>query len=177
MAPAEEVVADYQTQRLSLKGHPMQFLRGHFEGQGARTCAEVNAARDGAKIRVAGVVLIRQRPGKGNAIFITIEDETGVVNGLLWARDFEKQRRAVMAARLMVLEGTAQRSKEDVIHLIVDTVTDASEALSRLSAPPILKPEPMPGDAVRKPVYDRDRPTSRGHPRNVRILPRSRDFH
>jgi error-prone DNA polymerase len=177
MAPAEEVVADYQTQRLSLKGHPMQFLRGHFEEQGARTCAEVNAARDGAKIRVAGVVLIRQRPGKGNAIFITIEDETGVVNGLLWARDFEKQRRAVMAARLMVLEGTAQRSKEDVIHLIVDKVTDASEALSRLSAPPILKPEPMPGDAVRKPVYDRDRPTSRGHPRNVRILPRSRDFH
>jgi error-prone DNA polymerase len=177
MAPAEEVVADYQTQRLSLKGHPMQFLRDHFEGQGARTCAQVNAARDGAKIRVAGVVLIRQRPGKGNAIFITIEDETGVVNGLLWARDFEKQRRAVMAARLMVLDGVAQRSKEDVIHLIVDTVTDASEALARLSASPTLKPEPMPGDAVRQSEYDRDRPTSRGHPRNVRILPRSRDFH
>jgi len=176
MAPAEEVVADYQTQRLSLKGHPMQFLRAHFERQGARTCIAVDAARDGAKVRVAGVVLVRQRPGKGNAIFITIEDETGVVNGLLWARDFEKQRRAVMAARLMVLEGTVQRSKEDVVHLIVDQVTDASAALSALSSPE-LKPEPLRADAVRKPEYDRTRPTSRGHPRNVRILPRSRDFH
>ncbi|WP_404479902.1 error-prone DNA polymerase [Novosphingobium sp. BL-52-GroH] len=176
MAAAEEVVADYQTQRLSLKGHPMQFLRPHFESEGARTCAAVNAARDGEKLRVAGVVLIRQRPGKGNAIFITIEDETGVVNGLLWARDFEKQRRAVMSARLMMLEGTAQRSKQDVVHLIVDRVTDASEALSRLSQPAI-RPDPMPGDSVRHPEYSRDRPTSRGHPRNVRILPRSRDFH
>ncbi|PNU04246.1 error-prone DNA polymerase [Novosphingobium guangzhouense] len=181
MAPSEEVVADYQTQRLSLKGHPMQFLRDHFEGQGARTCAGVNAAKDGQKVRVAGVVLIRQRPGKGNAIFITIEDETGVVNALLWARDFEKQRRAVMAARLMVIDGEVQHSKEGVVHLMVDRVTDASEELSRLSAPPALRPEPMPGDAVRHPVYDPNRPTSghstRGHPRNVRILPRSRDFH
>jgi error-prone DNA polymerase len=163
MAPAEEVVADYQTQRLSLKGHPMQFLRDHFEREGVRTCAHTNAARDGAKLRVAGVVLVRQRPGKGNAIFMTIEDETGVVNGLLWARDFEKQRRAVMAARLMVLEGTAQRSKEDVLHLIVDRVVDASAELARLS-------QPM-GEKVR------ERPTPRGHPRNVRILPGSRDFH
>jgi error-prone DNA polymerase len=176
MAPAEQVVADYQTQRLSLKGHPMQFLRDHFAADGARTCAQVTAALDGAKVRVAGVVLIRQRPGKGNAIFITIEDETGVVNALLWAREFEKQRRAVMAARLMVIDGVVQRSKENVVHLMVDRVTDASEALAHLSSPP-LRPEPMPGDAVRKPVYDPNRPTSRGHPRNVRILPRSRDFH
>ena len=56
---------------------------------------------DGRKVRVAGIVLIRQRPGKGNAVFITIEDETGVANALLWARDMEKQRRAVMASRLM----------------------------------------------------------------------------
>lgn len=181
MAPSEEVVADYQTQRLSLKGHPMQFLRSHFAGQGAQTCAEINAGRDEAKVRVAGVVLIRQRPGKGNAIFITIEDETGVVNALLWARDFEKQRRAVMASRLMLIDGVIQRSKEDVVHLMVDKVTDASETLSRLSGAPALKPEPLPGDAVRHPVYDPNRPTSahstRGHPRNVRILPRSRDFH
>ncbi|KQM21331.1 error-prone DNA polymerase [Novosphingobium sp. Leaf2] len=177
MAASEEVVADYQTQRLSLKGHPMQFLRDHFTQAGARTCAQVEAACDGTKVRVAGVVLIRQRPGKGNAIFITLEDETGVVNALLWARDFEKQRRAVMAARLMVVDGTVQRSKEGVVHLMVDVVTDASEALSRLSAPPALKPEPLRSDVVRNPVYDPDRPTSRGHPRNVRILPRSRDFH
>ncbi|MEO7246943.1 MAG: error-prone DNA polymerase, partial [Novosphingobium sp.] len=99
MPLSEEVVADYQTTRLSLKGHPMQFLRGHFAQAGVLSCAETDAAQDGARVKTAGVVLIRQRPGKGNAVFITLEDETGVTNALLWARDMERQRRAVMAAR------------------------------------------------------------------------------
>ncbi|MGE3690001.1 MAG: error-prone DNA polymerase [Novosphingobium sp.] len=172
MLPAEEVVADYQTHRLSLKGHPMQFLRGHFAGQGVIDCASVNAAKDGAKVRTAGVVLVRQRPGKGNAVFITIEDETGVVNALLWARDMEKQRRVVMASRLMVIEGEVQRSKENVVHLMARRVIDASHALSRLSEGEPLRPDHSRGDAVKSPAYARH-----GHPRNVRVLPRSRDFH
>jgi len=162
MPPAEEVVADYQTQRLSLKGHPMQFLRERFAAQGVLSCAQVNAGKDGQKVCVAGVVLVRQRPGKGNAIFITLEDETAVVNALLWARDFEKQRRQVMAARLMVIEGEVQRSKEGVVHLMAARVHDASEMLAQLQedgAPPV----PDPGMAR--------------HPRQVRVLPRSRDFH
>ncbi|TCM22186.1 DnaE-like error-prone DNA polymerase [Novosphingobium sp. PhB165] len=172
MTPSEEVMADYQTQRLSLKGHPMQFLRGHFAERGVTDCATVNAARDGTKLRVAGVVLVRQRPGKGNAIFITIEDETGVVNALLWARDMEPQRRALMAARLMVIDGEVQRSKEDVVHLIVTKVTDASSALSRLSQAQVSQPQhALPGSGR----GDEIRHSS--HPRNVRILPRSRDFH
>lgn len=168
MSQAEEVVADYQTQRLSLKGHPMQFLRGHLTHKGVLDCASVNAARDGAKVRAAGVVLTRQRPGTGHAIFITIEDETGVVNALLWARDFERQRRPVMAARLMVIDGKVQRSKEDVVHLIVDCVTDASDLLMRLT------------DAGTNTSGNESRenePSAHQHPRNVRILPRSRDFH
>ncbi|MET3470844.1 error-prone DNA polymerase [Novosphingobium sp. 1529] len=162
MPLAEEVVADYQTQRLSLKGHPMHFLRDSFAARGAISCADVNAARDGQKVRVAGVVLVRQRPGKGNAIFITLEDETAVVNALMWARDFEKQRRAVMAARLMVIDGEVQRSKEGVVHLMVSCVHDASAALAQLQENGGV---PAPDPAMAR------------HPRQVRVLPRSRDFH
>lgn len=173
MPLSEEVAIDYQTHRLSLKGHPMQFLRAHFASMGVIDCASVNAARDGAKVKVAGVVLIRQRPGKGNAVFITIEDESGIVNALLWAREMEKQRRAVMAARLMLIEGEVQRSKENVVHLMVDRVTDASDMLGRLSeTPPMLR-----GDEVRHPIHARAAPSPRRHPRDVRILPKSRDFH
>ncbi|SEQ72415.1 error-prone DNA polymerase [Sphingobium sp. YR768] len=171
MPLAEEVAIDYVTHRLSLKGHPMQFLRARFARAGAIDCAAVNAAKDGAKVRVAGVVLTRQRPGKGNAVFITIEDESGIVNALLWARDMEKQRRAVMAARLMLIDGEVQRSKENVVHLIVDRVTDASAALDGLHHPLAR------GDEVTHPGQPRGRPSSHRHPRDVRILPRSRDFH
>src|SRR5690606_38221816 len=103
MALAEHVIADYQTIRLSLKSHPMAFLREHCDRQGFVSCAGLEAQRDGARVRVAGIVLIRQRPGKGNALFMTIEDETGIANGLMWSRIFDrKYRRPFMAARLAV---------------------------------------------------------------------------
>jgi error-prone DNA polymerase len=174
MSRAEQVVADYQVQRLSLRGHPMQFLRERFARAGVLDCASANAFPDGAKVRVAGLVLVRQRPGKGNAVFITVEDETGIVNALLWARDMEKQRRAVMAARLMVIAGTIQRSKEGVVHLMVDRVDDASGELLRLGEPPV-RPDTARGDEVRHP--SQPRPPTRRHPRNLRVFPRSRDFH
>ena len=177
MAHSEEVVADYQTQRLSLKGHPMQFLRDHFAAKGVIDCAAVNAAKDGARVKVAGVVLIRQRPGKGNAIFITIEDETGVVNALLWASDLEKQRRAVMAARLMVIEGQVQRSTEDVVHLMAARITDASDMLTALAAGEAIPMEPFRADDTRHSHGSRHVASPRRHPRDVRVIPRSRDFH
>jgi len=160
MPLCEEVVADYQTQRLSLKGHPMQFLRAGLAASGVLDCAAVNAARDGARVRAAGVVLVRQRPGTGKAIFITIEDETGVVNALLWASELERQRSAVMGARLMVIEGEVQRSKEGVVHLMAQRIIDRTALLDRLTAAEPARPS---------------RP--RGHPRQVRVIPKSRDFH
>ena len=164
MPLAEEVVADYQTTRLSLKAHPMQFLRARLAADGVISCAEANAAPDGRKVTVAGIVLIRQRPGKGNAVFITIEDETGVVNALLWTRELETQRAAVMGARMMRIEGEIQRSKENVVHLMAKRITDASALLDHLADPDR--------------AADRAPPVrSRGHPRNTRVLPRSRDFH
>ena len=128
---------------------------------------------DGRKARVAGVVLIRQRPGKGNAVFITIEDETGVVNALLWARDMEKQRRAVMASRLMLIEGEMQRSKEGVVHLMARRIIDRTAMLDHLSADRPSDFPPLRADEVIHPQA----PRLHRHPRDVRILPRSRDFH
>ncbi|MCH7627778.1 MAG: error-prone DNA polymerase, partial [Proteobacteria bacterium] len=173
MPLSEEVVADYQTARLSLKGHPMQFLRDALSREGVRSCADANALPDGRKVRVAGVVLTRQRPGKGNAVFITIEDETGIVNALLWARDLDKQRRAVMAARLMLIEGEIQKSKEGVVHLMAARVIDRTAMLDRLTDQERVSPPISRGDEVHHP----QRPRTHGHPRDVRVLPRSRDFH
>ncbi|HEX2812004.1 MAG TPA: error-prone DNA polymerase [Sphingopyxis sp.] len=158
---AEHVLTDYQTTRLSLKGHPMAFLRSRFASEGVLSAREVAAAKNGSIVRTAGVVLIRQRPGKGNAVFITLEDESGIVNILLWARFFERQRRAVMASRLMLAEGEVQRSKEGVIHLMATRITDCTDRLDGLGD------EAMPGGPTPRP----------GHPRDVRILPKSRDFH
>ena len=173
MPLAEEVVADYQTTRLSLKGHPMQFLRAAFTQEGVLGCAEANAAKDGRKVSVAGVVLVRQRPGKGNAVFITIEDETGIVNALLWARDMERQRRAVMGARLMLVEGEIQRSAEGVVHLMARRIIDRTAMLSQMNDHNAVGPPPPPADEGLLP----QRADARSHPRNVRILPKSRDFH
>jgi error-prone DNA polymerase len=173
MPLSEEVVADYQMLRLSLKAHPLQFLREGFAREGVLSCADANAAKDGRRVACAGIVLIRQRPGKGNAVFITIEDETGVVNALLWARDMEKQRAVVMSARLMLIEGEIQRSKEGVVHLMAKRVIDRSAMLSQLSAPQTMTPPMARADEVNRPQISRNH----SHPRNVRVLPRSRDFH
>ncbi|MEJ7925971.1 error-prone DNA polymerase [Sphingobium sp. AN641] len=173
MAPGEQVAADYQMMRLSLKGHPMQFLRPVFAAEGVLSCADTSAARNGAILRTAGVVLVRQRPGKGNAVFITIEDETGVTNILLWARLFEMQRRAVMASRLMLVEGEVQRSKEGVVHLMATRIHDRTADLLRLSDVHPRRPALSPADEFLHPQH----PRTASHPRNVRILPKSRDFH
>ena len=173
MQLGEHVAADYQTIRMSLKGHPMAFLRDVFAGEGVLTCAQTSAARDGKRVKTAGIILVRQRPGNGNAIFVTMEDETGVTNVVIWARLFETYRRAIMASRLMLVEGLLQRSPEGVIHLMATLVTDRSAELDRLSDTHVANPPSAHGDEDLHPGYSRNH----GHPRNVRVLPRSRDFH
>jgi error-prone DNA polymerase len=172
MSLAEHVAADYQTVRLSLKGHPMAFLRTGFAAENVLSCAQTSVAKNGARVKAAGIVLVRQRPGKGNAIFVTIEDETGVTNIVIWARLFETARRAVMAARLMLVEGTVQRSPDGVVHLMASHIHDRSSELSQLSQAHEVTPPLSPADAFLHPQYPRAR-----HPRDVRVLPKSRDFH
>jgi error-prone DNA polymerase len=164
MGDAEHVMIDYQMTRLSLKDHPMTFLRPMLTAEGVASCADVTNAKAGTKLRVAGIVLIRQRPGKGNAIFVTLEDETGVTNIIMWARTLEMFRRAVMASRLMLVEGEVQKSPEGVVHVMAARIIDRTDLLDHLSDS---------GDAPAAPSQTR----MAGHPRDVRILPKSRDFH
>ncbi|WP_293824992.1 error-prone DNA polymerase [uncultured Brevundimonas sp.] len=175
MPLGEHVAADYQTTRLSLKAHPMQLLRPVFAAENVLSCAEAEARGGGSLVRVAGVVLVRQRPGKGNAIFVTLEDETGVVNVVLWARLFEQFRREVMAARLMQVEGVVEKSPENVVHLVVRHVIDRSDELSRLSEEHETQVQLARADVVANPQLPRLPPHR--HPRDARILPGSRDFH
>ena len=177
MPLSEHVAADYQTTRLSLKAHPMAFLRPLFSTEGMMSARQVRAAKDGTRAKVAGVVLVRQRPGEGKAIFITLEDETGITNVLLWARDFETYRRPVMAARLMEVHGIIQRSDEDVIHLMGAHVVDRTAELGRLSEDHPTRTQLSRADIFEHPQPPRDRAPRGSHPRNVRILPPSRDFH
>jgi error-prone DNA polymerase len=177
MLLGEHVAADYQTVRLSLKGHPMAFLRDGFAAENVLTCAQTSATKSGARVKTAGIVLVRQRPGNGNAIFVTIEDETGVTNIVIWARLFEMQRREVMAARLMLVEGEVQRSPEGIIHLMASRIHDRTPEFSRLSETHNTNPLLSRADEFLHPQYPRHAEARGSHPRNVRILPKSRDFH
>ena len=176
MPLTEHVVADYQTTRLSLKGHPMQFLRTLFSGESAVSCAEVRAARDGRRLKAAGVVLVRQKPGSAKGVvFMTIADETGVANAVIWPTIMARFRKEVMGSRLVLIEGRVQRSPEGVVHLVAESLVDRSREFGRLSERE-LKPQLSNADEFLHPQMERGaRP--RIHPRDVRIMPKSRDFH
>ncbi|OJU26720.1 MAG: error-prone DNA polymerase [Nitrobacter sp. 62-13] len=181
----EQVVADYQTVRLSLKGHPMEFLRETFSNERVVSCAEVSHANDKRRVKCAGVVLVRQRPGSAKGVvFMTLEDETGIANIVVWPKIMERYRKEVMGARLIEVEGTIQSSPERVVHLVADKLTDRSAELMHLANDALVSRHPLPPPAApAEPLNDdrRDHPDNPAqrirHPRNVRILPRSRDFH
>jgi len=160
MPLSEHVLADYQTMRLSLKAYPTQFLRPHFDIEGITTCKSVGALKDGAAVCCAGVVLVRQRPGEGNTCFITLSDETGICNVVVWQRIFDRFRKEIMGARLLLAEGKVQRSPEGVVHLMAERLIDRSADLRLLSGQHL---------STVRPIHR--------HPRDVRILPPSRDFH
>ena len=174
MPLAEHVISDYQTIRLSLKAHPMHFLRAHYRAQKFVTAEQLKGLRDGKRLSIAGVVLIRQRPGTSKGVvFITIEDETGVANLVVWPALFEKQRKIVMGARLMAVNGIVQKDPDsDVIHVVAGTLEDHTHLLGRLSD----------HSALPSSLEKADHQGSWGappnrHPRNVEIIPKSRDFH
>ncbi len=182
MALSEHVVNDYQTLKLSLKAHPMSFLRAQLKARRVRACHELRALKDGAFVSVAGVVLVRQRPGSAKGVvFMTLEDETGVANAVVWPKTLERFRKVVMAARLIVIHGRIQRH-EDIIHVVSAKLEDRSGWLSLLSentadmkmpvanADEVARPDP---GSARSPHH----PRWAGHPRNERVIPKSRDFH
>ena len=185
MPRQEQVVADYQTIRLSLKGHPMEFLREKFAKERVLPCKDICHRNDRRRVRCAGVVLVRQRPGSAKGVvFMTLEDETGIANIVVWPKVMEQYRKEVMGARLILVEGYIQSSPEEVTHLVAQRMIDRSYDLIGLSNDAFsAKPAVPAGPALIEPLNDDRRdhgensPQKIRHPRNVRILPPSRDFH
>ena len=163
LAASEEVVSDYQTLRLSLKGHPVAFLRERLTRAGALSARDYPARPNGRRVAVGGVVLVRQRPGTAKGVcFMTLEDETGVANLVVWPDVFERFRPVAMGARMVLARGKVQTA-EGVTHLVVEDLEDWTPMLGDLT------PDSAPGSG--------HAPARGRHPRDVRVLPGSRDFH
>jgi error-prone DNA polymerase len=137
LTPARHVLHDYQSTGLSLKAHPVSFIRDRL----ADLRVSVNAAlRDqqrfphGASVAVAGVVLVRQRPGTASGVvFMTIEDETGVANLIVWPRVYQQFRRSARHSVIIIARGRVQRDGE-VVHVLVRSIEDAGDNLAALEA-------------------------------------------
>ncbi len=132
MLPGEEVLSDYRSLTFSLKAHPVSFLRADMTRAGLRRAVDLETLRSGDKILIAGLVLVRQRPGSAKGvIFMTIEDETGVANIIVWPKVFERYRAIVMGARFVCLRGKLQKA-DGVIHVVADHLVDATVRLGIL---------------------------------------------
>jgi error-prone DNA polymerase len=132
LADGREVIEDYRSLQLSLRAHPLTFVRDELARRGVVRCADLANIRDGRRVEVAGIILVRQKPGSAKGVlFITIEDETGIANGILWPDRFEAQRRTVMSASMVGLKGRVQKEGE-VIHVICDKIVDHGDLLHRV---------------------------------------------
>lgn len=194
MPPGQQVIEDYRHLHLSLKAHPVSFLRGDLDARGIVRHDKLPDIAPGQRITIGGLVLVRQRPGTGNAIFITLEDETAIANTIVWPRKFEQYRPVVLGSRLIGVTGILQNEK-GVIHVVADEFHDLTHLLSRLSEQAHRIDPTAPVDEVKRPVISRQR-----HPRSgdalvtmlrkksasnaqpairqtERVLPKGRNFH
>ena len=192
MPPGEQVVEDYRHLHLSLKAHPVSFLRADLDRRGITRHEHLPGIASGERITVAGLVLVRQRPGTAKGvIFMTLEDETGIANTIVWARTFEAFRPVVLGARLAAVTGRLQ-SASGVIHVVAEQIDDLTPLLRRLSDEHSPVHALAPTDEVRRPVIERHR-----HPRSgdalvtglkeagrsahaaqiARVMPKGRNFH
>ena len=133
LTAAGEVVEDYSTMAFSLRAHPLAFLRGELTRQRWRSMADLKRLKDGDRVRIAGLVLVRQRPGTASGIvFITLEDETGVGNLVVWSAKFDQYRSTIMTADLLACAGRVQR-EGDIIHVVADSLYSLNDMLSGIS--------------------------------------------
>ncbi|HHG91252.1 MAG TPA: error-prone DNA polymerase [Devosia sp.] len=187
MPPGEQVAHDYRTLSLSLKAHPVWFFRSALSRQRVISSEKLEQSPNNSVVEVAGLVLVRQRPGTASGvIFLTLEDETGVVNIIIWPKVFEKYRRQVLGARFVRVRGHVQKEGL-VIHLVAREVVDLSPALSALASGEAVDETLLGGAAERggnllpsrakyRGARGQKPPRSGQHPRNA-TWPGSRDFH
>lgn len=203
----EQVIADYRHLSLTLKAHPLALLRPRLAARGIIPAGALARIRDGARVRVAGLVLVRQRPGTASGvIFMTLEDETHIANLVIWPKIFERFRAETLGAQLCGVEGRVQ-SQNGVVHIIAERLHDFSMILAELmdsgsagnpvprKEPPGAAPGAAPGSGA--PQFPNALAEIGTHPRQIRhtlrvpdtpvplpdsipvpdFLPSSRDFH
>jgi error-prone DNA polymerase len=192
MPPGEQVIEDYRHLHLSLKAHPLSFIRADLDARRIVPNEQLANMPSGRRVTAAGLVLVRQRPGTGNVIFMTLEDETGVTNTIVWPRVFESFRPVVLGARLVSVSGVLQNEK-GVIHVVADRFDDLTPLLRRLS-------EHGPQIHATTPVDEIRYPAGSWHPRasdtlvtmlkkqpaavsdhdaanTAKVMPKGRNFH
>jgi error-prone DNA polymerase len=161
MSQPKEVAEDYRTTSLSLKDHPVRFFREDLARMQVVPCSALKTMRNGRRIAVGGLVLVRQRPGTAKGVvFMTLEDETGIANIVVWKDAFDANRRLVMSASFLLVHGQVQ-SAEGVIHVVAERFTDLTYKLTHMR-----DEEGPTGD-----------PPPEIHNRVTGRLIRSRDFH
>jgi error-prone DNA polymerase len=169
MPLTEHVVEDYVTTGLSLKEHPVRFFRERLSALGAMRNAALRSEdlRQDSRVTVAGLVLVRQRPGTAKGvIFMTLEDETDIANIIVWPKAFEHNRRVVMSGRFLAVRGRLQRAGL-VIHVVAESFVDLSGEL------PMLRDDgPREGGDLFAPKFSGGQ-----HPVDTQLLLKSRDFH
>jgi error-prone DNA polymerase len=159
MSLPKEVAEDYRTTSLSLKRHPVSFFRGDLERMGVVPCAALKGMRNGRRVSVGGLVLVRQRPGTAKGVvFLTLEDETGIANVVVWNDVFEANRRLVMGSSFLVVHGQVQEAS-GVIHVVAERFTELSAKLAQMRD------------------HEEAGPAPQVHSRVTGRLIRSRDFH
>ncbi|MDT8760061.1 error-prone DNA polymerase [Sphingomonas psychrotolerans] len=138
LSAGREVVEDYRATQLSLRAHPVAFLRDRLDQQRITPCGKlveerggVFALKDGARIHVAGIILVRQKPGSAKSVFITLEDETGIANAIVWQDRFRTYRRIIMSATMISVRGRVQREGL-VVHIIAEEVIDCTPLLRQV---------------------------------------------
>ncbi|AOG08341.1 DNA polymerase III, alpha subunit [Agrobacterium sp. RAC06] len=193
MLPGEEVLSDYRSLTFSLKAHPVSFLRHAMQRAGLKSATDLEGLPHGAKVEIAGLVLVRQRPGSAKGvIFMTLEDETGTANVIVWPKVFERYRPIVMGARLVALRGRLQKA-HGVIHVVADHLVDASSRLGLLLEELKTFDTLAHADEVRRPGVDQRQAKREkvprlpppaapppGHPRRsamADLMPKGRNFH
>jgi error-prone DNA polymerase len=190
MRPGEHVIEDYRHLHLSLKAHPLAFVRPELKTRGILRHEELLTIPAGRIVMVAGLVLVRQRPGDAKAIFMTLEDETGIANTIVWLRAFEIYRPVVLGARLIGVTGELQ-NEQGVVHIIAHHIEDLSSLLRALT-----ESQPFVETLAHADLIRRDNPDRFRHPRDgdalvtmlkrkpgsssdlpVDVMPKGRNFH
>ena len=184
MPPSEDVVHDYRTMSFSLKAHPVSFMRAALDKRGILRCADLEHRRNGQRIEVAGLVLVRQRPGTATGVvFATLEDETGIANVVIWSTAFDKHRHVILSSRMMAVKGKLQIEGR-VIHVVAESFTNMTDDLVALAGGKSFGDAALArGDEGHKgdepPAYDipRIRHEEAVHRAARAALPKGRNFH